>query len=259
MALVCVDAGHYGKYNRSPVNSEYYESYMTWDLHVLLRAELEARGVNVRVTRDDQTKDLEVTKRGKAAKGCDLFISLHSNAASNSDGTPYKGTRVCGIHQLGDYGYAVKSKEFANIVAPAVCECMELERAKVYDKAGSNGKDYYGVLRGAAAVGVPAIILECGFHTNYDTTVWLLDSDNLAKLAKTIAKSIAEFFGITEPLPGDVNGDGLVDNQDAAALRSAIVSGNPAVDDILEVGDLNGDGRISVADYALLKRKISKK
>ena len=33
---VCLDAGHWGKYNRSPVVPAYYESEMNWKLHLLL-------------------------------------------------------------------------------------------------------------------------------------------------------------------------------------------------------------------------------
>ena len=32
---ICIDAGHYGKYNRSPVVPEYYESDMVWKLHLM--------------------------------------------------------------------------------------------------------------------------------------------------------------------------------------------------------------------------------
>ena len=39
---VCLDAGHYGKYNRSPAVSSYYESDMTWKLHNYLKKELES-------------------------------------------------------------------------------------------------------------------------------------------------------------------------------------------------------------------------
>lgn len=30
---ICLDAGHYGKYNRSPAVKTYYESDMNWKLH----------------------------------------------------------------------------------------------------------------------------------------------------------------------------------------------------------------------------------
>ena len=39
--IVCIDAGHYGKYNRSPAVPAYYESDMNWKLHLMLEEELE--------------------------------------------------------------------------------------------------------------------------------------------------------------------------------------------------------------------------
>ena len=57
---ICLDAGHYGQYNQSPVVPEYYESEMTWKLHLLLKAELEKYGFEVKTTRADQTKDMDV-------------------------------------------------------------------------------------------------------------------------------------------------------------------------------------------------------
>ena len=47
---VCLDAGHYGKYNRSPAVSSYYESDMTWKLHNYLKKELESFGIVVVTT-----------------------------------------------------------------------------------------------------------------------------------------------------------------------------------------------------------------
>ena len=47
--IVCLDAGHYGKYNRSPAVPAYYESVRMWDLHLLLKAELEKYGIEVRL------------------------------------------------------------------------------------------------------------------------------------------------------------------------------------------------------------------
>ena len=80
MVKVCLDAGHYGKYNRSPVVPEYYESDMTWKLHNYLAAELEAYGIEVVHTRSKKDVDLDLVTRGRMAAGCDLFVSLHSNA-----------------------------------------------------------------------------------------------------------------------------------------------------------------------------------
>jgi len=60
-----------------------------------------------------------------------------------------------------------------------------------------SGAEYYGVLRGAKAVGCPhAYIFEHSFHTATAPTLWLLDDNNLDILASREAELIAEFFGI---------------------------------------------------------------
>ena len=41
MTKICLDAGHYADYNRSPAVPEYYESRMNWKLHLLVKAALE--------------------------------------------------------------------------------------------------------------------------------------------------------------------------------------------------------------------------
>ena len=44
---ICIDAGHYGKYNRSPVVPEYYESDMVWKLHLMQKEILEGYGLSL--------------------------------------------------------------------------------------------------------------------------------------------------------------------------------------------------------------------
>ena len=55
---ICLDAGHYGKYNRSPVVLSYYESDFNWTFTMYEKAQLEARGYEVILTRQEKAKDL---------------------------------------------------------------------------------------------------------------------------------------------------------------------------------------------------------
>lgn len=73
---VCLDAGHYGKYNRSPAVSSYYESDMTWKLHNYLKKELESFGIVVVTTRTNQNTDRALYERGAASKGCSSMHML---------------------------------------------------------------------------------------------------------------------------------------------------------------------------------------
>ena len=87
---ICLDAGHYGKYNQSPVVPEYYESDMTWKLHLLLKEALEEyEGVEVITTRFLQDVDLDLVSRGRKSAGCDLFLSLHSNGVTGKEWVDY--------------------------------------------------------------------------------------------------------------------------------------------------------------------------
>ena len=81
--VVCLDAGHYGKYNRSPANPALYESEFNWKIQNLLALELETYGIKVIKTRSEAGKDMDLVARGEASKGCDLFLSLHANASDN--------------------------------------------------------------------------------------------------------------------------------------------------------------------------------
>ncbi len=186
---ICLDAGHYGKYNRSPVVPKYYESDMVWKLHLLQKKYLESYGIQVITTRSSQAKDRQLYDRGAAAKGCNLFISDHSNAcATESVDRPVAIVTLNG-----------KATALGRQLADVVKEVMGVnDDPKTYTKAGNKGTDWYGVLRGAAAVGVGGIILEHSFHTNTRAANWLLDDNNLDKLAKAEAECIAAYYGLTQ-------------------------------------------------------------
>lgn len=196
---VCLDAGHYGKYNRSPVYPSYYESDMTWKLHNYLAMELEKYGITVIKTRPNQATDLELTARGRKSAGCDLFISLHSNASSNS--TAKYAIAIC-MRSNASETYDEKSFEIGKLLAQEVAKVMGTTwrtgtREYVGDRDGNGKQDdeWYGVLQGAKMVKTPAIIMEHGFHTNLAQTKWLSDNSNLQALAKAEAKVIANWLG----------------------------------------------------------------
>lgn len=181
---VCLDAGHYGNYNAGAVKG-YYESVRMWKLTELLAKELTDRGITVIKTRSNQATDLALTSRGKKAKGCDLFLSMHSNAAG-AESVDYPVAYV----PLNGTGTAIGQK-LADIVADVM---GTVQKGRTATRKGSVGADYYGVIRGAVAVGVTGVILEHSFHTNPKAAAWLMNDANLAKLAKAEADCIAEWL-----------------------------------------------------------------
>lgn len=193
MIKICLDAGHYGKYNQSPVNKAYWESEAMWKLTEYLKAELLTYDCEVITTRADQKKDLALRDRGRLAKGCDLFISNHSNAASTES-----------VDYVVVYrGYKNdKSDELGLRLAKAITKTMGVKQTPRTNarKSEKADREYYGVLRGASDAGCPYYyIVENSFHTNLKSTNWLLNDDNLKTLAQTQAKVIADYFKLIKP------------------------------------------------------------
>lgn len=196
---ICIDAGHYGKYNRSYVVPEYYESNMTWKLHLLLKKYLEQYGFEVITTRPNQQSDLALYKRGAASKGCDLFLSLHSNAAYNSGDSAEKKKKNEPIDRVDIYApISGKGHDIARKLADCIVSVMGTNQGgNVKTRKSGSGGEYYGVIRGAVAVGTVGLLVEHSFHTNTRAAKWLLDESNLDKLAQAEAQVLAEHFSMT--------------------------------------------------------------
>ena len=198
---ICLDAGHYGKYNQCPAIPLYFESEMVWKLHLLLKKYLEEYGFEVIQTRAEQDKDMKLFYRGTASKGCDLFLSIHSNAV--------------GSNMNEDVDYPVvyvpvngKGDKVGNMLATCIEEAMGTkQKGRIATRKNSNGNDYYGVIRGADSVGVPGLILEHSFHTNAKAVRWLMQEENLDKLAKAEADTIAKYYGVERPVSAVSSGN----------------------------------------------------
>jgi N-acetylmuramoyl-L-alanine amidase len=186
---VHLDAGHYGKYNQSPVVKSYYESEMNWKLVNYLEQELTKRGITVTKSRTDINKDKGLYDRGYGAKGCNLFLSIHSNACGNCDvdyPVVYRG-----------YDKAV-ADEFGLKLAKLIQNLMgTTQGGRTATRKGTDGGEYYGVLRGARAAGLTYYyIIEHSFHTNKKAAEWLLNDNNIKELAKQEAELIASYFNV---------------------------------------------------------------
>lgn len=200
---ICLDAGHYGLYNRSPGVSAYYESNMTWKLHIYLKQELENYGFKVITTRENQATDKNLIERGQTSAGCDLFISIHSNAVGSymSEGTDFP----LAIVLLPDDSTNIDeiSAEIGSRLATTVEDVMQTKQhGRTWTRLSDNDRnsdgilndEWYGVMFGAKSVGTPAILMEHSFHTNTRSAKWLLNEDNLKKLAHAEAEVIAQYF-----------------------------------------------------------------
>lgn len=193
---ICIDPGHFANtnpnYNVSPT---YWESRTVWKLHLMLKEELEKyAGVTVITTRTNEEADMDLVARGKTAAGCDLFLSLHTNACETES-----VDRATVIYQVRADS---RMQSLAGKFGAAIKAVMGLSTYRTDLRWNSaHNADYYGVLRGAAAVGVPGLILEHGFHTHNATAKWLQKENNLRRLAQADAAVLVEEYGLKKANP----------------------------------------------------------
>ncbi len=205
MPKILIDAGHYSGYNQSPAHKAYYEGDRMWKLSQYLITALKGYGFTVISTKSSVNdypktsgKD-DVYNRGAMAKGCDLAISLHSNACGTES-----VDRAVVIHPMSGKASAIAKKLGECVKSTMGVSSYQLAQRDYntgtyyYDAKAHSGKDYYGVIRGAVAQDVPGLIIEHGFHTNTKVAKWLMSDANLQKLAQAEAKVIAEHFGMAK-------------------------------------------------------------
>lgn len=197
---ICLDPGHTKGYNAG-VNKNYREGTAMFTLAAKLKAQLECyEGVEVFLTRSlTANPSLDVRANVARKNGCDLLLSLHSNAAANAS--------ACGVSVF----YSVKrdSEAFAQALSEAVAAVMKQDTAVTYPRGAktrtyvgkNDGKtyDYYGIIRGAVVGNVVkhALIVEHGFHTNAAECQWLMQDANLDRLAQVDAAVIAKQLGLS--------------------------------------------------------------
>lgn len=226
---VVLDPGHITGYNKGVVPG-YAEGNMTWKLANFLKEALARDGVRVIITRPSSNVDLELYSRGQVAvkNGAEVFISLHSNAISDTT----RWEKAYGV-SLYRSEYLPESTDLGNKLVDAIVGVMRPVTGVTFSRGvltrlGSKGSDYYGVIRGAvsgarsvdAARKGPvkhAFIIEHGFHTHSKECAFLNDDSNLRTLAEAEATVIKEHFGVTgvanipSPTPLQCTGGGEKD------------------------------------------------
>ncbi len=184
--------------------------------------------ISINGYKDEQIDSRDISLRGKCAADADLFISIHTNAnGEDANGYPQTSQPIA-INKpiIIANTEACKSPEVIKM-----CNAIGTNLSKVYNEVGlatvdyfneadanniidwsesfndglniagtvckrvTNDGDYYGVLRGAASVGVPGIIIEHGYHTVPEFRYSAMYGNLLKMLAEADAAGIAEYAG----------------------------------------------------------------
>ena len=173
-------------------NTKIYEKDFTLAVSLMLRDKLEAAGVEVRMTReDDSTVDATTRKQlfSTEGGGYDMIFSVHQNGYSTS--TP-KGAELL-IQVAYENGGA--GQEFGDLLKQEYTSLGQDWRRFVFQRSGSDpSKDYYFVLRSAQEGGALAFISEFCFMSNADDQLWLLYTENLDKQATAQYNAIMKYF-----------------------------------------------------------------
>ena len=182
---VCLDPGHGpGTVNGSPDGS-YKEKEFTWDMYQRISRILEARGVHTICTRTEDTKPSLTERAGVANRaGADLFVSLHSNATGGGGWSSARGF----------VAYTSSGPETAerNQAAVDIINAVKSQGVALF----GTGKPYHALFTVLTATTAPAVLLECGFHTNQEDVALLSDSAYRDKLAAGIANGILTYLGM---------------------------------------------------------------
>lgn len=229
---ICLDPGHAGTANRGVVDG-YWESHMVYDLAYKLKERLEKyKNVTVFVTKPVLDCNPDLDERGEMAgkNNCEVFLSLHSNAASAA---------ACGVSIFR----SVKRPDSSSLgkqLGQAVVDVMRPGTGNTYLRDGGNSTklypntsntDYYGVIRSSVRYSCVkySYIIEHGFHTNVAECRWLYNSDNVSKLADAECKVLANYFGLSlkeEETPVDPTPSGEIKEGDIIQFLGGPVYGN---------------------------------
>ena len=155
-----------------------------------LKKQLEDRGYEVYMTRDNKESDLSESERAKNvnASGAQILISLHANGGEDST---EKGVEVMAPSYENPYwkdrtGNIKKSNALADIILQSYCE-----------ETGLNAKGLYNVDNQILLnwSEVPSIVLEMGFMSNESDDAYMAEEEHQQEMAEGIADGIDLYFG----------------------------------------------------------------
>ena len=189
--VVCLDPGHGPGNVNGSADGTYKERDFTWDMYTRLRPLLEAQGITVVGTREQESDYPSLSARASVSNraGADLFVSLHSNAAGSS--------------ARGFVAFTSAPPETAarNRLAAAIIN--RVHAAGVVLWGSGLAHEMYTVLASTTA---PAVLLEYGFHTNAQDLALLKDTTYRDKLAQATCAGICDYLGLEVKEPDKESG-----------------------------------------------------
>lgn len=162
------------------------EYELNLQVSLLLRDELEDRGYEVVMTREDHDTAISNKERAElaAAKGADILVRIHANG---SEDTSVNGALAMVPSQSNPYvGYMYEEcYMLGEDILNAYCENTGL---------ANDGVQYYDNMSGINWSTIPVTILEMGFMSNQNDDLLMADKTFQPVMAEGIADGIDVYF-----------------------------------------------------------------
>ena len=201
---VILDPGH-GGHDKGATSSYGCEKDFALDVARNIKPLLEAKGLNVKMTRDsDIFVPLELRARIANAAKDSIFVSLHFNATDanpSAQGFEIFSLTPRGAPSTADDALALR---FMNMQAgsPVDAPSLALSMSVHHSVVGHFSEVDRGIKRARFAVlrltKIPAILVEGGFLTERGESRLIAQSTWRAKLAQSIATGIINYKGLVD-------------------------------------------------------------
>ena len=194
--IVIIDAGHGGFDGGAVADDGTIEKDINLSIALYLQEYLSFFNIETIMIRDTdcsveddglstirQKKSSDLHNRMKTMEETDnaIFISIHQN--KYSDGK-YSGTQVF---------YSPKTKEESQILAQSIQDCivntLQKDNKRQIKECGTSVFLMYNAVK-------PAVLVECGFLSNYEETNKLKTSEYQMKIAFCIAMGIQNYLSV---------------------------------------------------------------
>lgn len=173
---------------------------------------LEASGIDFGRNSPDMTAASSI--RQANAGDYDLYLAIHSNASPEGMYGTLMGTDVF------YYPTSTWGKKFAEIIAENFRDIYPYP-----ELVDIRATTYLGEVRQSRA---PAVLVEVAYHDNREDADWIVD--NIDTIARTLAQSVAEYFGVpfVTPLSGETGtvsvSSGTLNIRSAPSLSAPIIA-----------------------------------
>ena len=173
---ICIDPGHSGPYEPGAVYDGYTEAELALSIALYAGGDLRLLGHEIFYTRTGNIDSDLLQPRVALANEvqADLFISVHINAAVNQSA---KGAEV--------YHYPGSSD--GRLLADCIARAFS-RRGPIYARAVKEAGFY--VLEYTA---MPAVLVECGFLSNYDDRQRLISSTSRQIIGQNIVSGVMAY------------------------------------------------------------------